>query len=121
MFPDHLVSKKDLFQKQKIEKWQNIKFFGNIWNRISIFVNIEIFKKKLFVVLLVNSRYIKFLGANLQMYNLKHIWQITPLFCTQVYRSSSGLKSFDFLSTDCSTLLLGEWNGDVAVVDRRTE
>ncbi len=27
MFPDHLVSKKDLFQKQKIEKWQNIKFF----------------------------------------------------------------------------------------------
>ncbi|KTF77247.1 hypothetical protein cypCar_00004325 [Cyprinus carpio] len=38
-----------------------------------------------------------------------------------VYRSSSGLKSFDFLSTDCSTLLLGEWNGDVAVVDRRTE
>uniref|UniRef100_A0A8C1EAC2 WD repeat-containing protein 76 n=1 Tax=Cyprinus carpio carpio TaxID=630221 RepID=A0A8C1EAC2_CYPCA len=39
----------------------------------------------------------------------------------EVYRSSSGLKSFDFLSTDCSTLLLGEWNGDVAVVDRRTE
>uniref|UniRef100_A0A8C1EAZ6 WD repeat-containing protein 76 n=1 Tax=Cyprinus carpio carpio TaxID=630221 RepID=A0A8C1EAZ6_CYPCA len=33
----------------------------------------------------------------------------------EVYRSSSGLKSFDFLSTDCSTLLLGEWNGDVAV------
>ncbi|XP_052417268.1 WD repeat-containing protein 76 [Carassius gibelio] len=39
----------------------------------------------------------------------------------EVYRSSSGLKSFDFLSTDCSTLLLCEWNGDVAVVDRRTE
>ncbi len=50
MFPDHLVSKKDLFQKQKIEKWQNIKFFGNIWNRISIFVNIEIF----FVLFLLN-------------------------------------------------------------------
>ncbi|XP_016421399.1 WD repeat-containing protein 76 isoform X1 [Sinocyclocheilus rhinocerous] len=39
----------------------------------------------------------------------------------EVYRSSSGLKSFDFLSADCSSLLLGEWNGDVAVVDRRTE
>ncbi|XP_067298115.1 WD repeat-containing protein 76 isoform X2 [Pseudorasbora parva] len=38
----------------------------------------------------------------------------------EVYRSTSGLKSFDFLSNDCSTLLLGEWNGDVAVVDRRT-
>uniref|UniRef100_A0A8C1TYY0 WD repeat-containing protein 76 n=1 Tax=Cyprinus carpio TaxID=7962 RepID=A0A8C1TYY0_CYPCA len=38
----------------------------------------------------------------------------------EVYRSPSGLKSFDFLSTNCSTLLLGVWNGDVAVVDRRT-
>ncbi|KAG1942089.1 WD repeat-containing protein [Pimephales promelas] len=38
----------------------------------------------------------------------------------EVYHSTSGLKSFDFLSKDCSTLLLGEWKGDVAVVDRRT-
>nr|XP_021333253.1 WD repeat-containing protein 76 isoform X1 [Danio rerio] len=38
----------------------------------------------------------------------------------EVYRSSSSLKSFDFLSSDCSTLLFGEWNGDVAIVDRRT-
>ncbi|KAI2662673.1 WD repeat-containing protein 76 [Labeo rohita] len=38
----------------------------------------------------------------------------------EVYRSHFGLKSFDFLSADYSTLLLGEWNGDVAVVDRRT-
>uniref|UniRef100_A0A9J8BCH1 WD repeat-containing protein 76 n=1 Tax=Cyprinus carpio carpio TaxID=630221 RepID=A0A9J8BCH1_CYPCA len=38
----------------------------------------------------------------------------------EVYRSPSGLKSFDFLSTNCSTLLLGVWNGDVAVVVRRT-
>ncbi|XP_073693638.1 WD repeat-containing protein 76 [Garra rufa] len=38
----------------------------------------------------------------------------------ELYRSHSGLRSFDFLSADCSTLLLCEWNGDVAVVDRRT-
>ncbi|XP_051500347.1 WD repeat-containing protein 76-like [Myxocyprinus asiaticus] len=38
----------------------------------------------------------------------------------EVYRSSSGLKSFDFLSSDCSTLLLSDWDGDVAIVDRRT-
>ncbi|XP_043099282.1 WD repeat-containing protein 76 [Puntigrus tetrazona] len=38
----------------------------------------------------------------------------------EVYRSSFGLKSFDFLSADGSTLLLGKWNGEVAVVDRRT-
>ncbi|XP_051552883.1 WD repeat-containing protein 76-like isoform X2 [Myxocyprinus asiaticus] len=38
----------------------------------------------------------------------------------EVYRSTSALKSFDFLSSDCSTLLLSNWDGDVAIVDRRT-
>ncbi|KAF3832415.1 hypothetical protein F7725_026080 [Dissostichus mawsoni] len=30
------------------------------------------------------------------------------------------LRTFDFLSHDCSTLLVGNWNGEVAIVDRRT-
>ncbi|XP_030620988.1 WD repeat-containing protein 76 [Chanos chanos] len=38
----------------------------------------------------------------------------------EVYRSDACLKSFDFLSQDCSTLLIGEWDGDVVIVDRRT-
>nr|XP_055063991.1 WD repeat-containing protein 76 [Misgurnus anguillicaudatus] len=38
----------------------------------------------------------------------------------EVYHSASKLRSFDFMSSDCSTLLIGDWNGDVAVVDRRT-
>ncbi|XP_051983338.1 WD repeat-containing protein 76-like [Xyrauchen texanus] len=38
----------------------------------------------------------------------------------EVYRSNSALRSFDFLSSDCSTLLLSNWDGDVAIVDRRT-
>ncbi|XP_046898244.1 WD repeat-containing protein 76 isoform X2 [Hypomesus transpacificus] len=37
-----------------------------------------------------------------------------------VYRVRKGLHTFDFLSRDCSTLVVGEWNGDVAIVDRRT-
>ncbi|XP_066503991.1 WD repeat-containing protein 76 isoform X2 [Hoplias malabaricus] len=38
----------------------------------------------------------------------------------EVYRSDSGLKSFDFLSNDCSTLLIGHMDGDIVIVDRRT-
>ncbi|KAG9331727.1 hypothetical protein JZ751_017292 [Albula glossodonta] len=38
----------------------------------------------------------------------------------EVYRSDVGLSSFDFLSHDCSTLLVCNWEGEVAVVDRRT-
>ncbi|KAM8876553.1 WD repeat-containing protein 76 isoform 3-T3 [Synchiropus picturatus] len=37
-----------------------------------------------------------------------------------VYNIEDGLKTFDFLSHDCSTLLVGTWYGDVSVVDRRT-
>lgn len=38
----------------------------------------------------------------------------------EVYHSASKLRSFDFMSSDCSTLLIGDWNGDVAVIDQRT-
>ncbi|XP_047436884.1 WD repeat-containing protein 76 [Mugil cephalus] len=37
-----------------------------------------------------------------------------------VYDIEDGLKTFDFLSPDCSTLVVGNWFGEVAVVDRRT-
>ncbi|KAK5873733.1 hypothetical protein PBY51_018745 [Eleginops maclovinus] len=37
-----------------------------------------------------------------------------------VYDIEEGLRTFDFLSHDCSTLLVGNWNGKVAIVDRRT-
>lgn len=37
-----------------------------------------------------------------------------------VYRIEEGLQTFDFLSHDCSTLVVSNWDGDVAVVDRRT-
>uniref|UniRef100_A0AAZ3QNV3 WD repeat-containing protein 76 n=1 Tax=Oncorhynchus tshawytscha TaxID=74940 RepID=A0AAZ3QNV3_ONCTS len=38
----------------------------------------------------------------------------------EVYRIKDGLRTFDFLSHDCSTLVTGDWYGDVAIVDRRT-
>lgn len=38
----------------------------------------------------------------------------------EVYRSDEGLKGFDFLSHDCTTLLIGDAIGDVAIVDTRT-
>lgn len=37
-----------------------------------------------------------------------------------VYDIEDGLKSFDFLSHDCSTLVVGNWFGQVAIIDRRT-
>nr|XP_046237396.1 WD repeat-containing protein 76 isoform X2 [Scatophagus argus] len=37
-----------------------------------------------------------------------------------VYDIDDGLKTFDFLSHDCSTLVVGNWYGEVAIVDRRT-
>ncbi|XP_070765726.1 WD repeat-containing protein 76 [Enoplosus armatus] len=37
-----------------------------------------------------------------------------------VYDVEDGLKTFDFLSHDCSTLVVGAWYGEVAIVDRRT-
>ncbi|XP_042344651.1 WD repeat-containing protein 76 isoform X2 [Plectropomus leopardus] len=37
-----------------------------------------------------------------------------------VYDIEDGLKTFDFMSHDCSTLVVGNWWGEVAIVDRRT-
>ncbi|KAL7406565.1 hypothetical protein ABVT39_022319 [Epinephelus coioides] len=37
-----------------------------------------------------------------------------------VYDVDDGLKTFDFMSNDCSTLVVGNWFGEVAIVDRRT-
>ncbi|XP_069862085.1 WD repeat-containing protein 76 [Dipodomys merriami] len=39
----------------------------------------------------------------------------------EVYRNErSGLSSFDFLTEDASTLLVGHWSGHISLVDRRT-
>ncbi|RVE74740.1 hypothetical protein OJAV_G00025010 [Oryzias javanicus] len=37
-----------------------------------------------------------------------------------VYDIDDGLKTFAFMSPDCSTLVVGDWYGEVAIVDRRT-
>uniref|UniRef100_A0A3B4YZV0 WD repeat-containing protein 76 n=1 Tax=Stegastes partitus TaxID=144197 RepID=A0A3B4YZV0_9TELE len=37
-----------------------------------------------------------------------------------VYDIEDGLKTFDFMSHDCVTLVVGNWYGEVAIVDRRT-
>ncbi|TKS69870.1 WD repeat-containing protein 76 [Collichthys lucidus] len=37
-----------------------------------------------------------------------------------VYDIDDGLKTFDFMSHDCSTLVVGNFYGEVAIVDRRT-
>ncbi|XP_024911338.1 WD repeat-containing protein 76 [Cynoglossus semilaevis] len=37
-----------------------------------------------------------------------------------VYDVEDGLKTFDFMSHDCSTLVVGNWFGEVSMVDRRT-
>ncbi|MBN3307864.1 WDR76 protein, partial [Amia calva] len=37
-----------------------------------------------------------------------------------VYRTEKSLSSFDFLSENCATLVVGYWEGDVVLVDRRT-
>lgn len=38
----------------------------------------------------------------------------------QVYSIDDGLKTFAFMSHDCSTLLVGNVYGEVSIVDRRT-
>ncbi|XP_072236380.1 WD repeat-containing protein 76 [Leuresthes tenuis] len=37
-----------------------------------------------------------------------------------VYDIDDGLKTFAFMSHDCSTLVVGNWYGEVSIVDRRT-
>lgn len=38
----------------------------------------------------------------------------------EVYDNEDGLKTFDFLSPDGMSLLVGSWHSDISVVDRRT-
>lgn len=46
---------------------------------------------------------------------------VTKAVFDEVYRDeAASFSSFDFLSDDCSKLLVGHWDADVSVVDRRT-
>ncbi|XP_069480288.1 WD repeat-containing protein 76-like [Ambystoma mexicanum] len=46
---------------------------------------------------------------------------VTKAVFDEVYRDeSASFSSFDFLSNDCSTLIVGHWDAHIAVVDRRT-
>ncbi|XP_065268489.1 WD repeat-containing protein 76 [Emys orbicularis] len=46
---------------------------------------------------------------------------VTRAVFEEVYRSEeNGFSSFDFLADNASTLVVGQWDGDVAIVDRRT-
>ncbi|ETE69439.1 WD repeat-containing protein 76 [Ophiophagus hannah] len=46
---------------------------------------------------------------------------VTRRVFEEIYRNEShSLSSFDFLASDASTLVVGMWDGNVAIVDRRT-
>ncbi|XP_067411540.1 WD repeat-containing protein 76 isoform X2 [Emydura macquarii macquarii] len=46
---------------------------------------------------------------------------VTRAIFEEVHRSEeTSFSSFDFLADNASTLVVGQWNGDVAIVDRRT-
>uniref|UniRef100_A0A674J3Z2 WD repeat-containing protein 76 n=1 Tax=Terrapene triunguis TaxID=2587831 RepID=A0A674J3Z2_9SAUR len=46
---------------------------------------------------------------------------VTRAVFEEVYRSEeNSFSSFDFLADNASTLVVGQWDGDVAIVDRRT-
>ncbi|XP_070618501.1 WD repeat-containing protein 76 isoform X2 [Erythrolamprus reginae] len=46
---------------------------------------------------------------------------VTQRIFEEIYRNEShSLSSFDFLASDASTLVIGMWDGKVAIVDRRT-
>ncbi|KAM9374911.1 WD repeat-containing protein 76 [Phaethornis superciliosus] len=45
---------------------------------------------------------------------------VTRAVFDEVFRSQGDLSYFDFLEDSASTAIVGYWNGDVAVVDRRT-
>nr|XP_008118629.2 PREDICTED: WD repeat-containing protein 76 [Anolis carolinensis] len=61
-----------------------------------------------------------------QLFSLSHdgtirCGDVTRATFEEVYRNEEqSLSSFDFLASDASTLLVGMWDGIVAVVDRRT-
>ncbi|NXK10777.1 WDR76 protein, partial [Herpetotheres cachinnans] len=45
---------------------------------------------------------------------------VTKAVFDEICRSEESLSSFDFLEDNASTAIVGHWDGDVAVVDRRT-
>ncbi|NXV86825.1 WDR76 protein, partial [Calonectris borealis] len=45
---------------------------------------------------------------------------VTKAVFDEICRSEQSLSSFDFLEDNASTAIVGHWDGDVAVVDRRT-
>ncbi|NXT51160.1 WDR76 protein, partial [Pluvianellus socialis] len=45
---------------------------------------------------------------------------VTRAVFDEICRSEENLSSFDFLEDNASTAVVGQWDGDVAVVDRRT-
>ncbi|XP_075620671.1 WD repeat-containing protein 76 isoform X3 [Balearica regulorum gibbericeps] len=45
---------------------------------------------------------------------------VTRAVFDEICRSEENLSSFDFLEDNASTAIVGHWDGDVAVVDRRT-
>ncbi|NXH78272.1 WDR76 protein, partial [Hydrobates tethys] len=45
---------------------------------------------------------------------------VTRAVFDEICRSEESLSSFDFLEDNASTAIVGHWDGDVAVVDRRT-
>ncbi|NXF45176.1 WDR76 protein, partial [Oceanites oceanicus] len=45
---------------------------------------------------------------------------VTRAVFDEICRSEESLSSFDFLEDNASTAIVGHWDGDIAVVDRRT-
>ncbi|KFZ55238.1 WD repeat-containing protein 76, partial [Antrostomus carolinensis] len=45
---------------------------------------------------------------------------VTRALFDEICRTEEGFSSFDFLEDNASTAIVGHWDGDVAVVDRRT-
>ncbi|NXG69658.1 WDR76 protein, partial [Baryphthengus martii] len=45
---------------------------------------------------------------------------VTRAVFDEICRTEGNFSSFDFLDANASTAILGDWDGDVAVVDRRT-
>ncbi|XP_037250958.1 WD repeat-containing protein 76 [Falco rusticolus] len=45
---------------------------------------------------------------------------VTKAVFDEIWRSEENLSSFDFLEDNAATAIVGHWDGDVAVVDRRT-
>ncbi|XP_054693467.1 WD repeat-containing protein 76 isoform X2 [Grus americana] len=53
-------------------------------------------------------------------YDTLRCGDVTRAVFDEICRSEENLSSFDFLEDNASTAIVGHWDGDVAVVDRRT-